>query len=106
MNNIRVALRVLACVYREARELFPLADDDSTSSKCVLVYVDQLLSAGSATEICAGTGKGHLWLLVSESSASARVRRYALFADSQLPRVSKEHRLLHIGDHMLEQPQT
>ena len=100
MSDLSVGLRVLACVYREARELFPLEDD--SAGICITVQIDQLTAVGSASAACAASDKGYMWLLARETSKSARVRRVALFESRQLPRVSKEYRVLPIGAHILK----
>ena len=88
---------MLAEVYRAARALFPLEEDQQGSS--VVVHIDQLKAAGSAVDACSAYAKGQIWLLVCTGVCEAVVQRVSLFdSDDGLPsRPSQAHQVLRIG---------
>ena len=98
-NNLSVALRLLACVYRAARSLFPLSDRGSDVG--VIVYIDQLNKAGPADSLCAAVGDGQLWLLIRTGDCEAVVKRYSLFNHTRFKPPTEAYQVLHISTSLL-----
>ena len=102
IGDALTALRVLAEVYRAARALFPLEEDQQGSS--VVVHIDQLKAAGSAVDACSASAKGQIWVLVCTGSCEAVVQLVSLFDsdDGLRSRVPPQaHQVLRIGTSML-----
>ena len=97
-DNLFAALRVLACVYRAARSLFPLSDADS---KGTIVYIDRLNAAGPADSLCSAIGVGQLWLLVRTGDREAVVQRYSLLEHIVFEPPKEAYRVLHITTSLL-----
>ena len=99
-DNLFAALRVLACVYRAARSLFPLCDADSKDTN-VCVFIDKLNAAGPADSLCSAIGVGQLWLLVRTGDCEAVVQRYSLLEHSVFEPPTEAYRVLHITTSLL-----
>ena len=98
MSNALAGLRVLAGVYRAARELFPLSADHGG---CVIVHIDQLKAEGDIESLCATAGIGNLWMLVRKGEREAVAERYALFDNVSLTPPDEPHQVLRIGKSLL-----
>ena len=81
VSNALAGLRVLAVVYRAARELFPLSADHVG---CVTVYIDQLKAEADIESLCATAGIGNLWMLVREGEREAVAKKYVLLHNISL----------------------
>jgi len=98
VSNALAGLRVLAGVYRAARELFPLSADHGG---CVIVHIDQLKAEGDIGSLCATAGIGNLWLLVRKGEREAVAERYALFDNVSLAPPDEPHHVLRIDKSLL-----
>jgi len=98
VSNALAALRVLAGVYRAARELFPLSADHGG---CVIVHIDQLKAEGDIESLCATAGIGNLWMLVRKGEREAVAERYALFDNVSLTPPDEPHHVLRIDKSLL-----
>jgi hypothetical protein len=101
VSNALAGLRVLAVVYRAARELFPLSADHVG---CVTVHIDQLKadSAEGGIEIlCATAGIGNLWMLVRKGEREAVAEQYALLDNITLTAPKEPHHVLRIDKSLL-----
>ena len=98
-DNLFAALRVLACVYRAARSLFPLSDADSKDT--IVVYIDRLNAAGPADSLCSALGGGQLWLLVRTGDREAVAQRYSLLEHTVFVPPTEAYRVLHITTSLL-----
>mmetsp|Transcript_22047 Transcript_22047/g.52227 ORF Transcript_22047/g.52227 Transcript_22047/m.52227 type:complete len:706 (-) Transcript_22047:132-2249(-) len=98
VSNALAGLRVLAGVYRAARELFPLSADHGG---CVIVHIDQLKAEGDIESLCATAGIGNLWMLVRKGEREAVAERYALFDNVSLTPPDEPHQVLRIGKSLL-----
>ena len=97
-SNALAGLRVLAGVYRAARELYPLSDDHCG---CVIVHIDQLKAEGNIESLCATAGIGNLWMLVRKGEREAVAERYALFDNVSLTPPNEPHHVLRIDKSLL-----
>ena len=98
MSNALAGLRVLAVVYRAARELFPLSADHVG---CVTVYIDQLKAEADIESLCATAGIGNLWMLVREGEREAVAKKYVLLDNIHLTALKEPHHVLRIDKSLL-----
>ena len=98
MSNALAGLRVLAVVYRAARELFPLSADHVG---CVTVYIDQLKAEADIESLCATAGIGNLWMLVREGEHEAAAKKYVLLDNIRLTAPKEPHHVLQIDESLL-----
>ena len=106
IGDALTALRVLAEVYRAARNLFPLQQAESDGPiGTVTVHIDQLKAAGAAKDLCTtGPAEGQVWLLVRTSDHEASVQGLSLFEDAVIMAPSEPHRVLRLGKPLLAPP--
>ena len=75
VDDAQLALSVLACVYRAARQLWAVSSDQKSSS--VTLMLDQL-KAASLEDILSTYADGECWLLVRSSAKEGTVERHPL----------------------------
>ena len=98
VSNALAGLRVLAVVYRAARELFPLSADHVG---CVTVHIDQLKAEADIESLCATAGIGNLWMLVREGEREAVAKKYVLLDNISLMAPKEPHHVLRIDKSLL-----
>ena len=80
----RIALRMLAEVYRAARQLWPRSSEGSDGGKVVTIHMGEF-KGRSVFEIAAQHYQGACWLLVKKSATEAAVELHSFEAMARAP---------------------